>query len=128
MVVKFQSLFRTCDYKRYKKTPTRYVQQQLGDLVPFPIESVSNLKEAADYVHGALVKNGKNTRDCELVSLDKQQTHENLIYKLEESIALRQLVGATYTKDPDGSHKHVDPCVEILPRKTAGDSTSRLGR
>ena len=107
MVAKFQSLFRIGDYKRYKTT-TRFVQQQLAELVPFPVETVSSLQKAADFIHGAVVQNGNKTRRGKGLSLGKR-LHKKLIENLEESIALRQLVGATYGEEQnaDETHKHM---------------------
>lgn len=94
-------------YQRYKTT-TKAFRDGLDKLVPFELESISDLAKAANHVA---------TRQKRARSLERSNNtinakeYDSLLEYLEETIQLREKVGATYAEDFNDGHHYI---IQIL--------------
>ena len=78
-------------YNRYKRT-TRAFQDGLAKLVPFRLVSVSDLAKAVGFI----------SSNCR-----KPIDYKSLLDNLDETIALREIVGATYSEEINDGHLYI---------------------
>ena len=96
-------------YERYKTT-TKAFSDFLALLTPFPLITVSDLAKAADHVASIIT----TTNDLKA-----------LLESLNETIHLREKVGATYEKNADDGHHYI---IQVLKycRSVFNASQSKL--
>ena len=108
-----EQLSRSSIYRRYKEA-TRAFCNDLAKLVPFTLVSVSDLAKAADYILNANNSNSSTSTSSNTSSNTKLKQHvkQSLLTPLDESIRLRQAVGATYSlEEQDDGHAYV---IQVL--------------
>lgn len=102
-------LSRGSAYEHHKKT-TRAFRDCLAKLIPsnMRLVSVSDLATAVEHV----LELSKKTMKKDMAFVKKRlKIHQSLLDNLEETIVMRELVGATYGDDMDDGHRHM---IQVL--------------